>query len=363
MPCWNTYCCVCQSEKVKYYRVFMKPKRRVSSNLGRTQHRQADALYAQIRKRIGLFRHCPFYHGKKYTQLSPEEHNKLNTDFPNPDVPIQQFDFSFKKEAGYWDLQSYCKICFKAYRDARIAKSRTTWTHADCSPMNEGEIRSLYLANVGPTMRCSVCTKELTPNHFAISRSMEKGLHNECVKCQIARANSVREQEWLADGDWSSWTHAVRAIRRQKRVSCAGWSRSVETHTCEKSGAGKNMHMDHIIPLRAGGIHDKRNLQPLCTQCNSKKSDQIDPASSVESIITRISASYSKAFLAGDSISTIERKLKNALVERIGGLITKEMYRSALRAKKREVNGQWSVTRAERKGKEWFSRTQKGLGT
>lgn len=258
---------VCQSEKVKYYRVFMKLKRKVSSNLGRTQHRQADTLYAQIRKRIGQFQRCPFYHGKKYTQFSPDEHDRRNPALPNPEVPIEQFDFSFDKLAKHWKLQRYCKVCYKAYRDARITKSRATWIHADGSSMNDDEIRSWYQFTIGPTMRCSVCKRELTPFHFTISRSMEKGLHNECMRCQIARANSVREQEWLADGDWSSWAAAVRVIRHKKKVTCAGWSRSVLAGTCKKSGTGKEMHMDHVIPLRAGGMHDKKNLQPLCTHC------------------------------------------------------------------------------------------------
>lgn len=338
----------------------MKPKRRVSSNLGRTQHGRADNLYAEIRKRIGSFRRCPFYHGKKYTQFSPKEHDKLNVAFPNPRVPIEEFDFA-KKLSGRWGLQAYCKICYKAYRDARITKSRATWIHADGSSMSDTEIRSWYQVHVGPTMRCSVCERELTPRYFAISRSMEKGLHNECGTCQIARANSVREQEWLADGDWSSWIKSVRMLRRKKKVDCAGWLRSALSGACERSGTGKKMHMDHIVPLRAGGIHDKRNLQPLCVSCNSRKSDQIDPALVASKVSPLIGVSYQNVFHLNESISTIERKLKNALVRRIGGLIMARTYRSALRAKKREVNGQWDVLRAERKGNEWFSRVQKGL--
>lgn len=338
----------------------MEPKRKVSSNLGRTQHGRAERLYATIREHIGPFRRCPFYHGSTYQQFSPKEHDKLNVAFPNPRVPIEEFDF-VKKLDGKWGLQAYCKICYKAYRDARITKSRASWIHADGTSMSDDEIRSWYQVHVGPTMRCSVCKRELAPEHFAISRSMEKGLHNECGKCQIARAHSVREQEWLADGDWSSWTKAVRVLRRKKKISCAGWSRSVLSGACEKSGTGKKMHVDHIIPLRAGGIHDKRNLQPLCASCNSKKSDEIDPTLTASKVSTLIGVSYQNAVRLSEGISTIERKLKNALVRRIGGLITAGAYRGALRAKKREVNGQWNVLRAERKGSEWFSRVQKGL--
>ncbi len=29
--------------------------------------------------------------------------------------------------------------------------------------------------------------------------------------------------------------------------------------------------VDHIIPLRSGGTHDRENLAPLCAACHSKK--------------------------------------------------------------------------------------------
>mgnify|MGYP001607228559 CR=1 FL=1 len=339
----------------------MKPKRKVSKNLGRTQHRQADKLYTQIRKRIGPFRRCPFYHGKKYPQFSPNEHDTLNPGFLNQKVPIEHYDFAFQKQQNRWGLQAYCKVCYKAYRDARITKSRATWIHADGSSMNDNEIRAWYRMNVGPTMRCSVCMRMLDPRHFVVSRSMEKGLHNECIECQAARANSVREQEWISGGNWESWTRAVRALRKQKRVQCAGWSRAVVVGACQGIGNGKEMHMDHIIPLRAGGIHDRKNLQPLCNACNSRKSDQIDPTTPYHKIASLVGAPYKKAFLQTDSAGTIERKLKNALMRHIGALIKGERYEAAVRAKKREVNGQWDVARAVRKGSEWFARLEKEL--
>ena len=343
---------------VKFGYLIMKPKRNVSANLGRTQHRRADNLYVEIRKRIGPTRRCPFYGGSKYPQFSPEEHNKLNPGFPNPNVPIEQFDFA--KKGSLWDLQAYCKVCYKAHRDARIKKSRAAWFNLDSSPMEDNEIRKWYRKNVGEKMKCSACLENLNPDKFPISRSMEKGLHNECFDCQAGRGSSVREQEWLADGNWSSWTKNVLRMRKLSKVKCAGWSRSVAAEACLQFDTGKHMHADHIIPLRAGGIHDAKNFQPLCESCNEKKSDQIDPILSVKKIRKLVGLRYNRVFKDTDSISTIERKLKSAVVNNIEKLISNKEYLNALKKRKKEVNGQWNVERAYRKGTEWFSRKQAG---
>lgn len=336
----------------------MKPKRKVSANLGRTQHAKAERLYEEIKKRVGPIRRCPFYHGDKYPQFDEKSHDVLNPEFPNPAVPIEQFDFQFDRKNRYWKLQAYCKVCYKAYRDARIGKARATWVKSNGVPMKDDDIREWYRKNITPpTMKCSVCKRDLDPRNFAISKSMEKGLHNECFDCQVARGSSVREQEWLSDGNWLSWTRAVLKMRKKKEVRCAGWSRSVAAGACLKFDIGKSMHADHIVPLRAGGIHDVKNFQPLCTTCNSKKIDQIDPESPVRKIKKLIGKHYKSTIRASDSANTIERKLKDALVRRITRLVESGQYLDAIRAKKKEVNGQWDVYRVYKKGIEWLNRT------
>lgn len=40
---------------------------------------------------------------------------------------------------------------------------------------------------------------------------------------------------------------------------------------CKKCGSTDNIHLDHIIPVAAGGDNSIDNLQPLCRSCNSSK--------------------------------------------------------------------------------------------
>lgn len=331
----------------------MKRKRNVGANLGRTQHRLADRIYARIRIRVGSTRRCP-YRGKRSRGPQRDDmHDVLNPTLPNPNVPIEEFDFLFIKRKKHWDLQTYCKVCHKDYRGGRSREA-----HERFDPMTDNEVRTWYIKNVGPTMRCSVCREEKIPNEFGISRGMEKGLHNECLICQFARGASVREQEWMADGDWSSWTYAVQSMRKKSRVKCAGWSRSVTDGTCQGTLPGKRMHADHIVPLRAGGLHDAVNFQPLCDVCNTRKSDQIDPAIRPKRLRKLVGARLVSVIKDTDSSQTIERKLKNSLALSIGRAIKNGSYKTLIAAVKKRVNGQWIVDRAFRKGVSWYERWQ-----
>ncbi|MDO8407668.1 MAG: HNH endonuclease signature motif containing protein [bacterium] len=330
----------------------MKSKREVSENLGRTQHRDADKYYAQIKKRIGAFHPCPFYSGKKYKQFSKDEHDKRNPNFPNPRVPIEQFDFQFDKGKKYWKLQAYCKVCYKAYRRARIELARVRW-----AKMTDTAIRRYVRMNIpGGKVCCSVCKKRRDPNYFPISRSMETGLHNECVDCASSKATSVREQAWLSDGDWSSWKRKVIEMRKEPLVVCAGWPPAVASGRCRGEGNGKRMHADHKVPLRAGGINDARNFQPLCSGCNATKSDQLDTRLSAKEIRNLVGSRYRSLVRSGDSIQTTDRRLKAALWEYLENLEMAGQYLKAIKAKKREVNGQWDPDHAHRKGVVWIKR-------
>lgn len=328
----------------------MKPKRKVSKNLGRTQHRDADKHYAKIRAHSGATRGCPFYGGKKYPQFSSRSHDQLNPKFPNPNVPIEEFDFAVKKN-GRWGLQAYCKVCYKAYRCGRIELARKRW-----EKMSDEDIRQWYRINVAKTMRCSVCHKNLDPALFPISRSMEKGLHNECIECVAFKGASVREQAWLSDGDWASWRAAVINMRKEPLTKCVGWPSVVAAGRCIGEGSGKRMHADHKVPLRAGGINDSRNFQPLCTACNPVKSDQLDMRLSTKEIHALIGRAYQKYVHPGESIPTVERRLKSALFVHLEKLEREGNYLAAIREKKKEVNGQWVPEHAYRKGREWLAR-------
>jgi 5-methylcytosine-specific restriction endonuclease McrA len=56
-------------------------------------------------------------------------------------------------------------------------------------------------------------------------------------------------------------------ILRRDNFRCVACGRSPATHP------GTNLQIDHIIPWRAGGETEEKNLQTLCEMCNGGKSD------------------------------------------------------------------------------------------
>ena len=51
---------------------------------------------------------------------------------------------------------------------------------------------------------------------------------------------------------------------RQELLEAAGYK-------CQKCGTTENLQVDHVIPIKLGGINSKENAQILCLRCNIVK--------------------------------------------------------------------------------------------
>ncbi|MFH0844745.1 MAG: HNH endonuclease [Pseudomonadota bacterium] len=68
-------------------------------------------------------------------------------------------------------------------------------------------------------------------------------------------------------------------IRREKEKArqlrqSAWWMNKIQKGTCyycNRLVGGKNLTMDHIVPLSRGGKSRKGNIVPACKECNNKK--------------------------------------------------------------------------------------------
>ncbi len=61
------------------------------------------------------------------------------------------------------------------------------------------------------------------------------------------------------DGEIKHW---IERIRSSDNVSC---------YWCTDNFNGKDMHIDHVIPVSKGGSHSIGNLCASCVSCNTSK--------------------------------------------------------------------------------------------
>lgn len=55
------------------------------------------------------------------------------------------------------------------------------------------------------------------------------------------------------------------------------WLQDHKCSICQNDIASNNSQVDHIIPFSLGGGHETANVQMLCSPCNRKKTNHVDP--------------------------------------------------------------------------------------
>jgi 5-methylcytosine-specific restriction protein A len=105
-----------------------------------------------------------------------------------------------------------------------------------------------------------------------------------CLRCKVLTTNPSRCDRCAAEyqaqrdaqrgsasarGYTSTYRRTARAVisdhLTKHGARCPGWG--VPGH------ASTDLTVDHVVPLSAGGTHDRANLRVLCRACNSRKRD------------------------------------------------------------------------------------------
>ena len=184
-----------------------------------------------------------------------------------------------------------CADCQLAYRRTYNKAKSHTWYLSICAPK--------------PPRICSECDIDI---------SDRGGKRNAkwCVECAIAidkqrRQTAEHKEKAIAYGyqrrqtqayvDWRNKhyqserfrdRHASNSHRRRARElgqlghvskgikSALQKAQGNKCAFCHAAFRKVKAHLDHIVPLAKGGLHDDTNLQVLCQRCNNRKKDK-DP--------------------------------------------------------------------------------------
>lgn len=127
-------------------------------------------------------------------------------------------------------------------------------SRADWASRRDHHIARKRAYNSRPDVRERQCEWEKSYRKTARGRSVRDD-------CQARRRARIRKngEEHL------SWFY--RAVRELPLVQC---------HLCGVWITGEECHVDHVVPIAAGGGHTRNNLATACPECNLKKQSNPD---------------------------------------------------------------------------------------
>lgn len=156
-----------------------------------------------------------------------------------------------------------CKSCKKAYQqkyDAEHSKHRVEYMRKwrEDNPGRDREASAIrYAANPEKERARQAAYRKLNPDRVNAARRRFVEANPEYNRIKLAN----RSDRIKSVGGKLSKGLPVRLLELQ-RGKCA---------CCRASLSDTGYHLDHIIPLAAGGENSDHNIQLLCPACNIKK--------------------------------------------------------------------------------------------
>ena len=91
--------------------------------------------------------------------------------------------------------------------------------------------------------------------------------YNQTERGQDSRLERKHLRRVMEKNQLGHVTKGIKGIRlEQQGFKCP---------KCNKEINYSNSHLDHIVPLSKGGMHDDSNLQVMCGKCNISKRDRV----------------------------------------------------------------------------------------
>lgn len=145
-------------------------------------------------------------------------------------------------------------------------------------PCKHGHIAPRFTANSG----CSECLRLRSKDYFEANRDEALRVNREYVKAN-PEANRERSRRWYENNRDKA---VVSSRLSRPRVAANGGALTGEEWAeikraanyrclcCGRQEPEITLTIDHVVPVAWGGNSDPENIQPLCLDCNRKKSNR-----------------------------------------------------------------------------------------
>ena len=169
----------------------------------------------------------------------------------------KQMDRIAKQHHRSWRCCSWCDNAFKAVMGG-----------VTCSKSCNSKLRYVRRRSIKPTpVTCAYC------NEVRLAGTIGESLKKFCsVRCK-KRAGKERRDHWIRSNGPCEYIPLEKLIERDKG-KCLNCKCKVTRYNGKLRPTDASI--DHIMPLAKGGYHCWSNVQLLCHQCNSLKSDSLD---------------------------------------------------------------------------------------
>ncbi len=159
-------------------------------------------------------------------------------------------------------LQSQCKACQNAYRDAnrdRRAEIYSAWSAANRERIAETK-RTYRAANREHIEEYRRSWRDANSERDAETNRAWRKANPEAQK-----SKNLRRRARVANAEGTHNAADIQAQYKRQKAHC---------FYCEAK-LGKSYHVDHIVPLSRGGSNWPDNIVCACASCNTSKGDKL----------------------------------------------------------------------------------------
>lgn len=196
-------------------------------------------------------------------------------------------DFT-KREASIDGYHYYCRDCSRTKSNKWLQNNRESVNEQRRKVYQErkddlnAQRRQMYATDEDYRKRkIQSATKWGKANRGKRKKTQKVWIKNNRERWNKAQRESRGRHVAKLRPKWVVYSARRRALLRnaQGNFSIDEWLGMIAYYDytclrCRKHEPNIKLTIDHIIPLSKGGAHSSDNIQPLCSSCNSRKSDK-----------------------------------------------------------------------------------------